>query len=281
MTPEPFTICIPWRPSPSRIKPYECVRRYWAQHFPDTPVVVADSTTEIFSLSQARNNAVRQAQTDTVLITDADTIIFPVDSIHTALSNPLGVCWPHRVWRLIPAEYADRPFDDFADAPALVDYPNGLGGCMVVTQKEYWRLGGHPEEFTGWGSEDKAFHLVTTTLSTFRRIGGIAYSIEHNERLRVADSPGWHRDSRRNEDLLRPYEIAAGNPELMQALLQIRDEPRERYGDWRNRRGLTQPDEIRRKLFGDKPKQTPPAAAADWKQRWTSENDPSVGRYKA
>lgn len=151
MTSKPdFTVCIPWRPSPSRLKPYEKIRAFWDENFPGIPVITADSDSEIFSLSQARNNAIRQAETPVICLCDADTVP-PVEGVKIAVADPVGITWPHKVWRLIPAEYAERPFSEFPSAPTLVEHPEGLGGCMVATTEEYWRLGGSPPEFYGWG----------------------------------------------------------------------------------------------------------------------------------
>lgn len=158
----PFTVAIPWRPSPSRLKPYECIRRYWQENFPNIPVVTADGGDEIFNLGAARNNAVRQADTDVVVLCDADTCP-PVDSIKAAVESPAGICWPHKVWSLIPPEYADRPFADFPHAPTLISYADGLGGCIVTTADEYWRIGGMPEEFRdGWGCADEQTQILTS-----------------------------------------------------------------------------------------------------------------------
>lgn len=260
------TVCIPWRPSPSRIKPYEAVRRYWAENFPDWPVVTADAGGEIFNLGASRNRAVEKAETDVVMLCDADTIVLPAENVQIAVDDPVGICWPAKIWKLIPAEYADRPFEQFPGAPALIEYPEGLGGCAVATREEYWRLGGQPEEFCdGWGSEDKAFHAVATTLSTYRRIGGTAYSIEHNQNLRVADSPGWSRDSRQNVDKYKPYQNAAGKPWLMRELLKIRNEPLpDGSADWRTRLGVYDP--VRRELFKQEAKPPPPRAPG-WRER--------------
>lgn len=261
-------MCIPWRPSPTRLKPHDAVRRYWAENFPDWPVIESDSNTEVFNLSQARNNACRQAETDVVVFCDADTIP-PTESVKIAVDNPVGITWPHKIWRLIPAEYADKPFNEFPKARTLVEYAGGLGGVMVCTADEYWKIGGQPEEFEGWGHEDRAFHMVATTLSTFRRIAGIAYSIEHNERLRVADTPEWHRDSRRNADIVKPYEVANGDPVLMRELIKIRNEGREKGIDWRDRFGGNEPDPIRRKLFYTEPGKKRPPPGPNWKKRWS------------
>lgn len=261
------SVCVPWRASPSRLKPYECVRRYWQENFPDWPVVAADGGEEIFNLGAARNNAVRQADADVVVLCDADTCP-PVDSIRIAVEDPVGVTWPHKVWKLIPTEYADRPFTDFQDAPGLVEYEDGLGGCIVVTAEEYWRIGGMPEEFRdGWGHEDKAFMCVARTLSQFRRIGGTAFSIEHNQKLRFADSPGWDRASMRNQKKYYPYEKADGNPELMREWLKMRYEPPP-TGDWRSRAGIYL-DPVRRELLQPPKRQVPQARG--WRERWVNQ----------
>lgn len=245
------TVCIPWRPSPSRIPPYQHVRQYWAESFPDWPVVTADSDGEIFSLARARNAAVRLAKTDVVVISDADTVTLPSAALREAVADPEGIQWP-AIWKLIPSEFADRPSGDFPAAQALTEYSDGgVGSVMVCTTAEYWRLGGCPPEFEGWGHEDRAMGAVASTLSQVRRIDCAAYSIEHNVKLRRADSPGWDRDSRRNRELVRPYENAAGNAELMRELLRIRDARPMPSGsqDWRTRAAVYETDPVRRELF--------------------------------
>jgi hypothetical protein len=204
--------------------PYRKVRKFWRQT--GWPVVTADSDTEIFNLSKARNNAVRKAKTEVVIVADADTIP-PLDSVITAVNTPIGVIWPHERWVLIPAEYAKRPFEDFPQAPTIIEYEKGLGGVMVTTAEEYWRVGGMPEEFEGWGFEDCAFHLIASTLSYFQRIGGTAYSINHNDEKDRADSPGWDRKGRHvsmNAGRIEPYMRAAGRAWLMREIIKQRDE---------------------------------------------------------
>jgi hypothetical protein len=144
------TVCIPWRPSPSRIPIFERVMAFWEQV--GWPVVTADSDTEIFSLAQARNNAVRKARTEVVVICDADTI--PVlDNVRAAVADPQQcVCWPFTHYRILSTDYLYTPFDQLDRAPYMTtswdgDGVNGVGGCLVATQTEYWRLGGQPPEF--------------------------------------------------------------------------------------------------------------------------------------
>lgn len=185
------------------------------------PISTADSDTEIFSLSQARNNAVRQAQTDTIVISDADTIP-PIDNVRAAVADPVGVTWPQTTWRLIPADWVDKPISEFPKAPVVLEHKDSPCGIIVTTTTEYWRLGGHPEQFVGWGYEDTAFQLVVFTLSTFRRMPGIAFSIEHNDTDGGADTPGWSRNASRNRELFEPYRDANGKKRLMRELINIR-----------------------------------------------------------
>ncbi len=229
------TVCIPWRASPSRMAPFRRVMDFWRQT--GWPIITADSDTEIFSASQARNNAVRLAETDTVVICDADTIP-PMDNVLTAVADPVGVTYLHTTWRLIPADWVDRPLSEFPKAPVLKEFKDSFCGAIVTTTTEYWRMGGQPEEFVGWGYEDTAFHLGVLTMSTFRRMPGITFSIEHNHPDGSTDTPGWSRDfsrnqelferyrNSRNQELFERYRNAEGREWLMQELIKIREDPR-------------------------------------------------------
>lgn len=229
------TVCIPWRPTPSRMPPFRRVIDFYRTHFPDWPIILGDSDPDdpVFNLAQARNTAVAAARTEIVVVNDADTIP-PIDGVRAAVADPRGVTWPHSVWRLIPAEYAERPLEDFPSAPVVIEYEYGLGGAMVTTQTEFWRLGGQPEEFRGWGCEDCAFHLVVNALSKLHRMPGVAYSIDHNTPDGHADSPGWSRNGPqmlRNVELLQVYQAAGDRPWLMREVLKQRQERIEKAAD--------------------------------------------------
>jgi hypothetical protein len=222
------TVCIPWRPSPSRLAAFERVQAYWTQF--GWPVVTADSETEVFSLAQARNNAVAQAKTEVVVIADADTVIDPLNVLRAA-AEPSGVCWPFTKYRTIDQEYLDLPYEQLVTVPYLNTWDGegvaGVGGCLITTRKEYWRLGGQPPEFIGWGWEDTAFTMVVRTLSRAKRAVGYLYSFEHNTDPdgyldAKADSPGWDRDVRRNEYLIEPYRRCDQRPWMMRSLLKSR-----------------------------------------------------------
>jgi hypothetical protein len=213
------------------MKPFERAMAFWAKNFPGWPVVLADSDTEIFSLAQARNNAVAQAGTDIVVIADADTLPTPAN-IRTAVADPTGVCWPFDRYRIISTDHLDTPLRELVKVPYINTWDGdgiaGVGGCMVTTADEFWRLGGQPPEFIGWGHEDTAFTYIVRTLSTARRIPGNIYAFEHNTHAENymgarADSPGWDRDIRRNQALMEPYRNADGRQWLMREILRRRE----------------------------------------------------------
>ena len=227
------TVCIPWRPSPSRMKAYDRVRGYWAKYFPRWPVITADSDGEIFSLARARNAAVAQATTDVVVIADADTLPL-LKNVRAAVADPVGICWPFTQYRVLAMDYVDAPLAKLATVKPLNSWDGegvlGVGGVIVCTTKEYWRLGGQPPEFVGWGWEDTTWSYVVRTLSTAKRIEGPVFAFEHNRdsvdgyMQAVADSPGWNRDIHRNKELAVPYRNADGRPWLMREILRRRDE---------------------------------------------------------
>jgi hypothetical protein len=225
------TVCIPWRPSPSRLAAFRRIREFWSMF--GWPIVTADSDTEIFSLSQARNNAVAKATTDVVVLSDADTLIDPLNVLR-AVADPRGVWWPFTKYRILSPGYLDTPLSDLAAAPFINTWDGdgvaGVGGCMVCTQEEYWRLGGQPPEFIGWGWEDVVFTMIVQTLSWARRLRGHVYAFEHNQNAEryvgaIADSEGWSRKYGQNEELVGIYLAGQGRPWLMREIIRQRDTP--------------------------------------------------------
>jgi hypothetical protein len=224
------TVCIPWRPSPSRIPIFERIYGFWEQT--GWPIITADSDTEIFSAAQARNNAVSQAKTDVVVLSDADSIC-EIHNVMAAVAEPSGVHWPFDSYRLMTKKQLDVPFDELPGIPWINlwggDGSAGVGGCMVIRRDLYWQLGGQPPEFIGWGWEDVAFTAIANTLSTIKRSKGFLFAFEHNVTDEgvvyangQADSPGWNRDIERNRELMAPYKNANGRPWLMREILRRR-----------------------------------------------------------
>ena len=201
---------MPWRPQPDRVLAHERVVAWW-EHFGFT-VVQADSRPgSPFSLCEARNNAVADADADIVIVADADTIP-DIASVLAAVHNPVGVTWPFGEYRHVPAEWVSK--SDLMAAPVERVYTNSVGGLFVCTRETYWALGGMDEKLARrWGYEDSCFRIVAETLSTLHRLPGIVYSFQHDADRDLTDAnPNKHR--------FALYRCAAGNPDMIRELIK-------------------------------------------------------------
>jgi hypothetical protein len=204
-------VCIPWRPQPDRVDAYKRVRAFWEST--GWTITEADSDPDLpFSLCEARNNAVKQAKTDVIVVADADTLP-DLGAVWGAVQNPVGVCWPFTKYRHIPGDYHNRA--DLMSAPIDREYKGSVGGLFVTTQETYWGLGGMDERFEPrWGADDVAFRYVAHTLSTVSRKPGIVFSFNHSadRDMNKATNPNLMR--------LELYKFCSGKPDLMRELIK-------------------------------------------------------------
>lgn len=207
------TVCMPWRPAPDRMAAYARVTAFWKHH--GLPIVEADSTPALaFSLAEARNRAVRQAETEYVIVADADTIP-DIGAVTRALTMPDGVTWPFTHYRHIPAEWVDHP--DLMTAPVDQAYRNSVGGLLVCRRETYWRLGGMDDRFERcWGYEDNAFHAAAATLAKVNRLPGTVFSFNHT----VAGTGRDMTPRNPNRHRYELYKFANGKPHLMRELIK-------------------------------------------------------------
>ncbi|AEL98445.1 glycosyltransferase [Mycobacterium phage LinStu] len=226
-------VAIPYRPGPGREQAFDLVRRWWRAWGFD--VFVADSNPDLpFSLSEARNNAVRLVEQSelgpgVVVVCDADTIP-QCDVIRKAIkiaSEPGHVIYPFTDYRYISSQWAGRAEDvsddtlietDFgAVATPIWNKENSVGGVIVTHSQTYWDLGGMDEKFERcWGFEDNAFVAVADTLAKVIRLPGQVYSFSH-------EVEGVGRDwSKLNPNYWRNelYQMCWGNPKLMRELVK-------------------------------------------------------------
>jgi hypothetical protein len=204
------TVCMPWRPQPDRQKAYERVIAFWA-HF-GYRVITADSQPDQpFHVGQARNNAVKRATTERVIIADADTIP-DIAAVEKSLNCDNGITYPFTTYRHIAGHAVGRA--DLMTAPVEKEYRRSVGGLFVTRRDLYWQLGGMDERFEPrWGYEDNAFHIVAGTLSRVERQAGLVFSFDHAaERDLSENNPNRHR--------FELYKAAAGNPKMMRELLK-------------------------------------------------------------
>src|SRR6185369_15027877 len=111
-------VCIPWREGPGRLLAFTRCINYWNRH--GFNVITADSDpSQPFLCNQARNNAVRQANSAVVVIADGDTLpehyALVVTAIQLVADGVYDMVWPFTVYRHIDAEWVR--VDDLLSAP--------------------------------------------------------------------------------------------------------------------------------------------------------------------
>lgn len=177
------TVCIPWRSTPDRLAAYKRCVKYWQDN--GFSVKSANSKpSDFFTCGAARNSAVRQADTDIIIIADGDTIPGDIRQIRGAVEwvsdEPDTIVWPFNVYRYVPGDAVD--IDDLATAPNDGEYANDSpGGIVVCNRQTFWDIGGFDERFPagGWGFDDTSFQLAAKTLARVGRLPGVVYSFNH------------------------------------------------------------------------------------------------------
>lgn len=215
------TVCIPWRAQPDRVAAHRRCVEFWADA--GFRVIEGDSDPAApFNVSAARNDAVRRAGGDVVVIADADTVPEDIGQVHRAIekvADPdipnLKFCYPHSVYRYIPPEWVDR--DDLHLAPILGENYHSPGGMVVCDRAAFWDVGGYDERFAPGrvGYEDTAFFHAVNTLSQWWRVYGTVWSFDHPH---TADRG--YDDGHPNKARYRLYEFANDDPALMAELIK-------------------------------------------------------------
>lgn len=212
------TVCIPWRETPDRIAAYDRCLKFWNDN--GFTVSSADSDKNVpFTCGKARNNAVRQAATDIIIIADGDTLPGDIRQIREAMEwvndEPDMFVWPFTVYRYIPNEAVD--LDDITTARNEGEYPNeSPGGIVVCNRQTFWDIGGFDERFPqgGWGFDDRSFQLAAKTLAKAGRLPGMVYSFDHKANRDLSNNNP-------NKVRYRLYEFAArAGADVMRELIK-------------------------------------------------------------
>jgi glycosyltransferase involved in cell wall biosynthesis len=137
-----------------------------------TKYVYVDAGGREFNKCRAINAGVATAEAPVVLIHDAD-IVPPaayIEEILKVLSQGWEAVRPLRfLFKLSQpdAEAFVRSDGDFRPTGITEVLQNFPGGSTAIRKQSYWEIGGHDEEFEGWGGEDVEFLGRVQTLKLF------------------------------------------------------------------------------------------------------------------
>jgi hypothetical protein len=212
-------LVIPWRPTPTRLKPLEAVLEWYKENLPDVEIFYSDRPGEFWNASASRNDGVKKAQEahcDVVILNDADTLpeIKPLlEAIEQCQTDGM-IHNPYRLCKYFDMDMSLLIYSGI-DKNILrhTYYTEANGGVWVCTPETWWSVGGMDEKFKQWGGEDTAFELAHNVIKGTKLIkhDGTIYCLGHEKQ--VLD-PGFTHHSQKNTELYWLY-YSATTPERM------------------------------------------------------------------
>lgn len=223
-----ISILIPYKPDHGhRDVAFQWTRAYYKKMMPEAELCIGNSDTELFSRSQAINNAAKLATRNVFVIADADLIYDPA-CIFQAMEFLEEHAW------VIPfsgIRYLDKnstlellqkdPVWPIA-VPSIMDIKpevrGFVGGVNIVPREKFEMVGGFDERFRGWGGEDYTFaYSLNTLCGHYKRINADMCHLWHPS-MQAEGNPNY----KANYQLYRRYCRAAGDKRAIQKLINER-----------------------------------------------------------
>jgi hypothetical protein len=217
-------LVIPWRETPSRVRPLQALLEWYQTNLPDVEIIYADKPGEFWSASGSRNLGIRKAQEagcDVVILNDADTLP-QLPPLLEAIEQCQTDGMVHNPYRL--CKYFDMNMSELIYAGMNKDvlkhtlFTEANGGIWVCTPQSWWDIGGMDEKFLQWGGEDNAFELAHTVIKGSKLVkhDGTIYCLGHQTQV---NDPGFFQHQTINFELYWLY-YSATTPERMLALVK-------------------------------------------------------------
>lgn len=210
-------VVIPWRATPSRVKPFRFTTNFYKENFSDFEIILCDSGDELFNAGKSRNIGIKkaiEAGADIIILSDADVYVAKSllnDAIDNAIKNDT-ITAPYVRENYLSAAgtrllvNGKKDFKKYIartnSAPVIVDgVPNKYAPCsliIVAPSKILSDLGGYDEVFEGWGAEDQALHkkYYDKYGKLFDYIEGDIYTMfhEYEWKVNVKDNLDYFKD---------------------------------------------------------------------------------------
>lgn len=220
------SVLIPWRPTGDdyreRALDFVCQRYLEANC---EAVVIGDNAKhpDLFNHGEAYNKAAELAESDVLVLGDADTTFDNVQAFVRAVENVRAGVWdwalPERYIQL-QQEPTDRVLarrlspDAVTTADAVwIGERVSWAGIVIVPAAAFHAVGGSDERFVGHGADDAALGIKLTDLfAPHERYPGAAVHLWHPRGEQEEDR---HRFSDGQRRLIFRYMDAAGDPEAV------------------------------------------------------------------
>ena len=140
--------------------------QWYKNCFPEAEIIIADDDDpNDFNRGRALNIGVAQSSGDVLILADGDLIV-PILTLRRCvdLASSYGMIVPFSAitYLNLPATRrvlaGDNPFHRYADSQLWT--LKAMGGCNIMTRKNFYAAGGFDPNFRGWGFEDVAFCLA-------------------------------------------------------------------------------------------------------------------------
>ncbi|MEK5301605.1 galactosyltransferase-related protein [Bacillus sp. FSL R10-2201] len=221
-----ISILIPYRSDKGpRDVIFNWVKDFYNRLLPEAEICVGCCNTNLFSRSQAVNNAARKATGDIFIIADADIVYDPV-LINEAINLLDNHAWivPYSDIQYITEDSTKKLLNTEVIWPIKLELElnpfnayigNITGGLVIIPRKHFESVNGFDQRFLGWGGEDDAFTFsVNTICGHFKRLDRSIYHLWHPP-VKAIGNPHYEM----NYSLYTRYAHASNNPEIMRQLI--------------------------------------------------------------
>lgn len=243
-----ISFLVPFRANsdqPYRARSWEWLKQYWFSELPDIEIVMGESTGEVFSKTEAVNNAAARARGRIFVIIDSDAYMDGsviqrcADAIDEAIARGQQRWFiPYRaLYRLTESKSFDILQSD-PSRPLRVDSPPPLsevestvgsmhgrryGAMIQIMPREAFELvGGMDPRFRGWGGEDISFaRAVDTLYENHKTTDNDVLHIWHPKNGDSYMTRTWNgqETAQPNKHLATRYSHATGDRAKMRALV--------------------------------------------------------------
>lgn len=245
-----ISLLVPFRADykqPERIRTWIWLRRYWKAQLPGAEIVMGSSTGEIFSKTEAVNDAASRASGRIFVILDSDAYMDPkviqgcADEIDYAQRRGQNRWFiPYRALYRLTREKSDQILESdpteplelqVSSPPADEDVESTVGsmhgrryGAMIqmMPREAFALVGGMDPRFRGWGGEDISFaRAVDTLYGKHKTTNNDVLHIWHPKFGADYHTRRWQGQTsgEPNKHLATRYSLATGDRDRMRALV--------------------------------------------------------------